>query len=140
MSATLYNARNEPMIPPAPPTGFYLCGQCPKCFAPLFYHGGGEAIKPPTTVGLAQPVLLPTIFLPTCDCNAWQEGQIPDSVAIPMHHNLWMEREAVIGLYTLYQDALARVRGMEIAYEEGGANALPGSEAQEREIQSEETH
>jgi hypothetical protein len=109
MATTLYDARNQPMQPPAHPAGFYIAGGCPKCHAPILYHGGGEAIQPPTPWGPGRAVLLPTLIMPTCSCE-WEAGDMDEPPMVPNQRSLWLEREAVMAIMSLYEDVLRQLR------------------------------
>lgn len=95
-------------LPEAQPQHFYVCADCPKCGMPVFYHGGGEAVKPPTLVGPPQAVLLQTLIIPSCDCE-WAADEMPANAQVPRAYNLWEERFAITTLFGLLSSLKARL-------------------------------
>lgn len=80
-----------------PPSGFYLCGACPVCGDPVFYHGGGQE-EQHSAIANTQMVLIPEEFFPTCFCEIPAETPwiIPDT------YTLSEERQAIQTLFLLW--------------------------------------
>lgn len=82
------------IINPDPPAGFYACGNCPECNAPLFHHGGGEYIDH-STFGPSTIQKVNEAFFTVCD-----HDQVNVQVQLPDSYHLLAERQALLYLFS----------------------------------------